>query len=120
LTTTYDEQDGKAVVEFSGDINVAGSAELKQLLMQAFSTGKEVQLDLSKAAALDVTAIQLLWAAARHAEKANTVLTVAGVVPEAIHNSVREAGFEHFPVSIQVEAVEPPTADTDTITDRAE
>jgi anti-anti-sigma regulatory factor len=118
--TTLDVQDGKALLRLPGDINVAGSAELKQLLVQAFSTGKEVQLDLSTAATLDIAAIQLFWAAARHAEKTGTAFTVAGVVPEAILNGVREAGFEHFPVAIETEVVAQQTHDTDTITDRVE
>jgi anti-anti-sigma factor len=118
--TTLDEQDGKAVLHLSGDINVAGSTELKQLLVQAFSTGKKVQLDFSTAASLDAAAIQLFWAAARQAEKTGTAFTVAGVVPAALHNGVRDAGFEDFPVAMVTEAVEQQTNNTDAITDRAE
>ena len=110
MTTTYDEQDGKAVLHLSGSINVAGSAELKQLLVQAFSTGKPLQLDLSTAENLDIAAIQLFWSAAHKAEKTGTALTVVGTVPETIQGDVRDAGFEHFPVKI----------DTETLTEKAE
>jgi anti-anti-sigma regulatory factor len=120
LTTTYDEQDGKAVLHLSGDINVAGAAELKQLLAQAFATGKRVQVDFSTAATLDIAAIQLLWAAAHHAEKTHMAFTAAATVPETIQSDVRGAGFEQFPVTIEAEPDERPTNDTDTITDRAE
>jgi ABC-type transporter Mla MlaB component len=118
--TTFDEQDGKALLRLSGDVNVASAAELKQLLVQAFSTGKEVQLDLSAAATLDIAAIQLLWAAARHAEKTATALTVAEIVPEAILNGLRDAGFVHFPVTIDTEVSEQRTNDTEAIAGRAE
>jgi anti-anti-sigma regulatory factor len=120
LTTTYDEQDGKAVLHLSGDINVAGAAELKQLLVQAFATGKGVQLDFSTAATLDIAAIQLLWAAAHHAGKNHMAFTAAPTVPDTIHDDVRDAGFEQFPVTMETEPAEQPTNDTDTVTDRDE
>jgi anti-anti-sigma factor len=108
LTTTYDEQDGTAVLHLSGDINVAGSADLKQLLVQAFSTRKAVQLDFSTATTLDIAAIQLFWAAARKAEKTGTALTVLGTVPETIQSDVRDAGFAQFPVAMEAEPEEEP------------
>lgn len=120
MTTTLDEQDGKAVLHLSGDITVACAAEIKQLLVQAFATGKGVQLDFSHAATLDIAAIQLLWSAAHHAEKTHLAFTAAASVPETIQSDVRDAGFEQFPVTMETEPQEQPHNDTDTITDRAE
>jgi anti-anti-sigma regulatory factor len=118
--TTFEEQEAKAVLHLSGDINVAGSAELKQLFVQAFSTGKGVQLDLSAATNLDISAIQLLWAAARHAEKTKTSLTAAPTVPPELKGGVRDAGFEDFPVAIETDGDNQPINDTKTISDQAE
>jgi anti-anti-sigma factor len=118
--TTIEEQEERAVLRLSGDVNVAGAAELKQFLVQAFSTGKGVQLDLSGATSLDISAIQLLWAAARHAEKTKTALTATPIVPEGLKNGVRDAGFEDFPVAIETEADNQPINDTKTIADQAE
>jgi anti-anti-sigma regulatory factor len=118
--TIFEEQEARAVLRLSGDINVAGSAELKQVFVQAFSTGKGVQLDFSAATSLDTAAVQLLWAAARHAEKTNTALTAAPIVPEQLKNGVRDAGFERFPVAIETDEDEQPINDTKTIADQAE
>jgi anti-anti-sigma regulatory factor len=118
--TTFEEQEERAVLHLSGNINVACSAELKQLFMQAFSTGKGVRLDLSAATNLDIAGIQLLWAAARHAEKVKTVLTAASTVPEELKNGVRDAGFEHFPVVIEIDGDKQPINDTKTIADQVE
>jgi hypothetical protein len=90
------------------------------LFVQAFSTGKGVQLDLSAATNLDIAAMQLLWAAARHAEKTKTVLTAAPNVPEELKNGVRDAGFEHFPVTIETDGDKRPINDTKTIADQVE
>jgi ABC-type transporter Mla MlaB component len=118
--TTFEEQEATAVLRLSGNISVACSAELKQLFVQAFSTGKGVQLDLSAATNLDIAAMQLLWAAARHAEKTKTALTAAPTVPEELKNGVRDAGFEHFPVAIETDGDKQPINDTKTIADQVE
>lgn len=101
MTTTFHQQDGRAVLQLLGDIDIAGSIELKTMLTQAFSTGKDVGLDFSAAETLDITAIQLLWAAARQAEKTGTPLTVVGPLPQGILSVMRSAGFEHFPVAME-------------------
>jgi ABC-type transporter Mla MlaB component len=118
--TTFEEQEARAILRLSGNINVACSAELKQLFVQAFSTGKGVHLDLSAATNLDIAGIQLLWAAARHAETTNTALTAASTVPEELKNCVRDAGFEHFPVTIETDVDQQPINDTKTVPDQAE
>jgi ABC-type transporter Mla MlaB component len=118
--TTFEEQEARAVLHLSGDINVAGSAELKQHFVQAFSTGKGVQVDFSAATNLDIAAMQLLWAAARHAEKTNIALTAASTVPEELKNGVRDAGFEQFLVAIETDGDSQPINDTKTIADQVE
>lgn len=70
------------------------------MLIEAISSGKDVQLYLAQASDLDVTAIQLLWAARREADKAGASFAVAGDVPGNIGRVVCEAGFENFPVAV--------------------
>lgn len=70
------------------------------MLIEAISSGKEVQLDLAQASDLDVTAVQLLWAARRETEKAGASFAVAGDVPGNIGRVFCEAGFENFPVAV--------------------
>jgi anti-anti-sigma factor len=86
------------ILRLEGDIDIACSGELKTMITEAILSRKRVLLDLAGATDLDVTAMQLFWAAAREAERAGTPLTVAGALPENIALMVREAGFETFPV----------------------
>ncbi len=67
------------------------------MIIEALSTHKPVVVDLAGATDLDVTAMQVLWAAARDAERSG-ISFVAAIVPEMIAFTVREAGFEAFPV----------------------
>lgn len=81
------------VVHLQGEIDIGCSAELKTALASAISAGKELRVQM-EATKLDVTAIQLLWAARRDAQKNGTRLSVNGDVPEEVQRAVREAGFE--------------------------
>jgi anti-anti-sigma regulatory factor len=69
---------------------------LKQSLREALAAaaGTTLQMDLRQTTALDITALQLLWAAARDAEQKQIVFGVAQPVPDTVGATVREAGFE--------------------------
>jgi hypothetical protein len=58
--------------------------ELKTTLITAISSGKPVRVDMGRATDLDVTAVQLLWSAAREARKASP-----SCVAEDIQDAVR-------------------------------
>ena len=100
MSIAIDHSATSCVVRLEGDIDVTCSTELKRALIEAISSGKEVQVDLAQAGDLDVTAIQLFWAASREAEKAAVPFMVSAEVPENIHRAVCEAGFENFPGAV--------------------
>ena len=52
--------------------------ELKKVMLQALASGKEMLVDLRRATELDVTAIQLLWAAEREARKSGRKFFLPG------------------------------------------
>jgi len=56
-----------------------------------------VRLDLSVRPELDVTALQLLWAAEREARRSGKAFELAAPVPPDVLRAVGEAGFENFP-----------------------
>jgi anti-anti-sigma regulatory factor len=82
-----------------GEIDITVAAELKKLLLQAMASGTDLRVDLDTATGLDVTALQLLWAAQREAGDSGVEITLAGQVPENISVAVADAGFEKFPVA---------------------
>jgi ABC-type transporter Mla MlaB component len=85
------------------DINCA--ADFKTLLIQALASGKDMELDLRQATALDVTALQLLWAAEREARGSGRILTLSDSLPEKLFVMTKEAGFDKFPVSVKAPEV---------------
>lgn len=103
MSITFDDSTTPCVLRLEGEIDVTSSAELKRVLIEAISSGKEVHLDLTQVSDLDVTAVQLLWAASREAEKVGASFAVAGDVTGNIGRAVCEAGFEHFPVAVTPE-----------------
>lgn len=79
MSITIDNSATSCGVRLEGDIDVTCSTDLKRTLVEAISSGKEVQVDLALASDLDVTAIQLLWAARREAEKAGHLSRFPGM-----------------------------------------
>lgn len=101
-----------SVVQLEGEIDIRCAAELKQVLLDAMSCGTGVQVDLAKVAGVDITAIQLLWAAQREAGKRGLTFTVAGLVPGSIGEAVRDAGFERFLAPAASLESEPPASES--------
>jgi anti-anti-sigma regulatory factor len=96
----------RCILRLEDDIDITCSGELKNMLIEALSSRKEVRVDLEGATDLDITIMQLLWAAALQARRSGASFAVLGVVPENIECAVRDAGFETFPVPMPV-AVDP-------------
>lgn len=78
-------------LDIEGDRTIASAGELKDELCRALASEGDIRVSLERAGILDITAMQLLWAAAREAERNGHSLTFSGPVPEAIRAQVREA-----------------------------
>jgi anti-anti-sigma factor len=100
MAVTLDQSEARCVIRLGGEINIASAAEMKKLLLQALALGRELRVDLEGATELDVTALQLLWAAEREARGSGRGFTLAGRVPEEIAATARDAGLEKFPVGV--------------------
>jgi len=79
-------------------MDIGCAAELKAVLEEALAARNETRISLETATGIDVTAVQLLWAAEREARATGMVLALAGPVPEALRATLGEAGFERFPL----------------------
>jgi|SRR5579872_1135563 len=96
-------REASCVVRLEGDVGVASAAELKRLLIESISSRKELRLELACATDLDVTVLQLLWAARCEADRSGTRFSIAGDVPANLLSAVLEAGFANFPVPLSPE-----------------
>lgn len=89
------QDETRYVIRLEGDLDVAGAKELRRVLIEGIASSKRVEVDLARATGLDITALQLLWAAKGEAQKAG-ISAIFGGTPEQIVRVVREAGFENF------------------------
>jgi anti-anti-sigma regulatory factor len=87
------------VIRLEGSIGIDSAAELKKLLILALESGKKVRVSLERAADLDVTAVQLLWAVWGQAKRSQVELALTEAAPEGISMALADAGFEKFLVS---------------------
>ena len=91
-----EQGDNSSVLRLDGEIDIACAAELKTLLLKALGAGGEVRVALDGATELDVTAVQLLWAAAREAGRAGERFAFEGQTPEPVLSGLLLTGFEEF------------------------
>jgi anti-anti-sigma regulatory factor len=101
VPVTLEENDTVSLIRLEGAIDIGTAAELKTLLVQALepgenSSGKEVRIALAGATELDVTAVQLLWAAEREAKKAGAGFSFTGPIPNDISAALGAAGLQQF------------------------
>lgn len=94
MPITADQFESLYVLRLQGAVTIDEAAQLKNLLLDGLSSGKNLQLDLRQAALLDITTMQLLWAAHRDAEQSGQALVMLEPVPEQISIVVRQAGFD--------------------------
>jgi anti-anti-sigma factor len=99
---TFEQNEANCLIHLDGEITIAQAAELKQTLMQALKVGKDLRLDLEAATEMDITGLQLLWAADREARKLGVGFFTAGRIPEQLSAAAIEAGLEGFPVLAEV------------------
>jgi anti-anti-sigma regulatory factor len=98
VPVTLGQKDALAFIQLEGAVDISCAAELKELLIERLRTGKAVCVSLESTTVLDVTAVQLLWAAAREAQRVNVEFGYKGQAPEAVRRALAEAGIEEFPV----------------------
>jgi anti-anti-sigma regulatory factor len=83
------------LIKLEGAVNLASAEELKSLLLEGLVSGRDVHLDLERAEEIDVTVLQLLWAAGREADCKGARMVIR--VSEAAAAAAREVGFDRFP-----------------------
>jgi len=93
---TLKQSKKSTVIRLEGATDIAAAAEFKKLLLEACGTGKNVRVALDGATDLDVTAVQLIWAAKRSAEESGVAFTISGAVPESVSSALAYGGLQQF------------------------
>jgi len=99
VPVTLEQKDALTLIQLEGAIDVGCAAELKELLVEKLKSGSAVYVALESATGLDVTAVQLLWAASREAKRVGVEFGFKGQMPEAVRSALANAGIGEFPVS---------------------
>jgi len=97
VPVTFEQNDVVSLIRLEGAVDVGCAADLKALLVERLKSGSEVRVSLEEATVLDVTAIQLLWAASREAKKLGVTFALEGQAPGTVQAAFAPAGVE-FPV----------------------
>lgn len=71
------------------------AAEFKDLLLERLASGNDLRRDLEHPGEIDITVMQLLWAAGREADRTGTRIAIR--VSDAAGLAAREAGFVRSP-----------------------
>jgi MFS superfamily sulfate permease-like transporter len=95
VPVTMERHEGYWLIQLEDGCTVTSAAELKSVLLEGLASGKALRLDLEQAGEIDITLMQLLWAAGSEAER--TGASIAIHASEAVRTAAREAGFEGFP-----------------------
>ncbi len=103
MPVTFDPGAEPGLIRLEGEIDISQADELKRVLLAALQEKRELRIALELASGMDITAVQLLWAAEREARAAGTALVLQGTVPETLRATVREAGLDRFPMADEPE-----------------
>jgi ABC-type transporter Mla MlaB component len=95
MTLKKERLENRSVIRLEGELTVASAAELKGVLMEALSGGEDCEVDLGGAEGIDLTVMQLLWAAGREAGRLG--VNIVFHAQEAASMAARDAGFEQWP-----------------------
>jgi hypothetical protein len=95
LPITLDRLETSWLIRLEGEFTVTSASELKGSLLEWLASGRDLQLDLERAQEIDITVMQLLWAAGREAARAG--VAIVSRVSEAASAAASDAGFEQFP-----------------------
>jgi anti-anti-sigma factor len=83
------------MIRLEGAVDISSAAELKQRLLRALEEAAgSIEVSLAEVTEMDVTAVQLLWAAGRKAEKLGVKFTLADQPNEQIRASLTEVGLD--------------------------
>ena len=81
------------MIRLDGAIDITTAGDLKAALLEAIEAGSAISVVVDTATDLDVTAVQLLWAANREAKRAGIKFAVAGTWCEPVRSLLESMGL---------------------------
>ena len=94
MPATLEHHESHSLIRLEGECTIASAAVLKKLLLEGLVPGGNLRVDLERADKIDITVMQLLWAARRDADRKGAKISIRA--SDATDRAARDAGFE-FP-----------------------
>jgi ABC-type transporter Mla MlaB component len=94
MPTTFEEDDSTCTLRLDGEMDICDALDLKRQLLLAMDSRKPVRIDLAGVAGLDITSMQLLWAAATEAISQGNSIHFNDPVSEGAVSSFSQAGLD--------------------------
>lgn len=84
-----------SILRLQGELNITLASELKGVLLATLAEGGDLQVDLERSDAIDITIMQLLWATRREADRRGTGFVIRA--SQTVVLAALDAGFDLFP-----------------------
>lgn len=106
MPVTFDRVAEPGLIRLEGEVDISQAEDLKRILLEALTAGRATRIAMETVTSVDITAVQLLWAAEREGKASGMQLTLDEKIPEALRTLLREAGFDRVPLADQTERTE--------------
>jgi len=80
-------------LRLDGEMEIGDALDLKRLLLVALGSRKEMRIELIGVTELDITSMQLLWAAVTEASTIGSSISFEDPIPEYAASSLSQAGL---------------------------
>jgi anti-anti-sigma regulatory factor len=94
VSIALSQTEDASLIRLEGAIDIGSAAELKAVLLDAVRAGKRIGVSLAQAGDIDVTAVQLLWAAKREAEQNSVAFELEGQPAGHAQSLLSDAGLD--------------------------
>ena len=90
-----ERHESHSLIRLEGEFTATSAAELKTILIEGLAAGKDLRLNFERQREVDITVMQLLWAAGSEAARSGVSIQI--LASDAIGSAARNAGFEALP-----------------------
>jgi anti-anti-sigma regulatory factor len=102
MPVVMEQSETKSIVRLDETVSIESAAELKECLLEVLNVRKDIEISLAQVKNLDITAMQLLWAAEHAAKALGIGFRFLGPLAEEVSLSLSDAGFEPLVVSSEI------------------
>ena len=94
MSLQLEEAQNRVVVHLEDSVTLSSASELHDLFLQALNSRKPIAVDVSKVTEIDLSAIQILFAAHAEAIRTDHGFSATNTIPEAVRQTIRESGLD--------------------------